>query len=214
MVGAAAGAGAFFAGIYIDAWRFRRGQEILAEREEKRRARLKEGLLMQRAAGTLSGREYERRLQELEEEAGPPAARAADGAKECSPHPQRLLCYTCPGHSGAGHFLHLWPRVATPTPPPWRLAASARSLRRPPLPGPRRPEPWWAPILVFLPLRKVSCPALAARFAAPCGCGGAAGLPRQPGPVRRASAEGASLAPRATQGPAPCGVHQTRRPAA
>jgi hypothetical protein len=73
---------------------------------------------MQRAAGTLSGREYERRLQELEEEAGPPAARAADGAKECSPHPQRLLCYTCPGHSGAGHFLHLWPRVATPTPLP------------------------------------------------------------------------------------------------
>ena len=72
---------------------------------------------MQRAAGTLSGREYERRLQELEEEAGPPAARAADGAKECSPHPQRLLCYTCPGHSGAGHFLHLWPRVATPHPP-------------------------------------------------------------------------------------------------
>jgi hypothetical protein len=75
-------------------------------------------------------------------------------------------------------------------PLPWRLAASARSLRRPPLPGPRRPEPWWAPILVFLPLRKVFCPALAARFAAQCGCGGAPSLLRQPGPARRASAEG------------------------
>jgi hypothetical protein len=120
MVGAVAGAGAFFAGIYIDAWRFRRGQEILAEREKKRRVGLKEGLLMQRAAGTLSGREYERRLQELEEEAGPPAARAADGAKECRPRPQRLLFYTWPGHCGAGHFSQL--------PPPSLAARCERSL--------------------------------------------------------------------------------------